>query len=480
MTSEPTPREGLLLAIALALLACLPVVVARLPQMGDYPAHLARFHVMLDAGTSPFLSQYYGFDWKWTGNLGTDLLIYPLARLIGLESAGRLIVGLIPVLTALSLVCVEWTLRKRVGVGALLGLAFTWSPALLLGFLNFQLSFALALFAFALWVRLEGQRWRPAVFLPIGLIVWLCHVSGWGILGVLVFGYEWSRDKSWRAFVAPWPLLAPVLPLLFGGGTKGLFTYGPYPLLFKKAIWIKAMRDQVQWLDVLTPVIAGLAFGIALICRKIDGRLGWAALALCALSWLMPRHIVGGDYADYRLIAAGLTLACLAIDWRAPRWVVYLVPLLFLARLWHTTESWQRHSAEMEQVLGALDQVPQGAKVASAVLVLRQEWAFNPFEHLGGYAVVRRDALTNANFALPKVHMLSLKTRDSAFTDPSQRLLQNRGEPVDLAAFAPARGMDYLWYYGALPPATLPAGAEPVYRTRHSLLLRLAKAQPRR
>ena len=51
-------------AIALALLSCLPVLVARYPQMSDYPAHLARYHVMLDAGRSPDLARFYGFTWQ--------------------------------------------------------------------------------------------------------------------------------------------------------------------------------------------------------------------------------------------------------------------------------------------------------------------------------------------------------------------------------------------------------------------------------
>ena len=46
-------REALLLALALALLSCLPVLMAARPQMTDYPSHLARYYIMLDGGTAP-------------------------------------------------------------------------------------------------------------------------------------------------------------------------------------------------------------------------------------------------------------------------------------------------------------------------------------------------------------------------------------------------------------------------------------------
>ena len=101
LTTEPGPRESLVFGLLLVLLSILPVLVAVYPQMVDYPAHLARFHVMLERDHSPFLQQYYGFKWRWMGNLGADLLVKPLAALFPLELAGRIIAGLIPLLTGL-------------------------------------------------------------------------------------------------------------------------------------------------------------------------------------------------------------------------------------------------------------------------------------------------------------------------------------------------------------------------------------------
>ncbi|MFT4026776.1 MAG: hypothetical protein QM676_08245 [Novosphingobium sp.] len=478
------PREGAVLGLIMALLSALPVMVARLPQMGDYSAHLARYHVMIDAGRSTFLAQYYSFEWKWTGNVGFDVLIGWFAPLFGLEAAGRLLIMAIPVLTGLGILAVEWALRRRIGVGSLLAMTFIWTPSLIMGFVNFGLSMAAALLAFALWVELEGKRWRWAPFLPIGVVVWACHVSGWGILGIMVFGYEWSRHKNWRAFLAPWPLLLPVGPLLFGGGTKGILTYGSNVWTYKQAIWKRAMRDQVYWLDMATPLAAGAAILAALCRRKIDGRLGWAVLILVIATFLVPRRIVGGDYADYRLISTAFLAGSLAIAWRPPRLVLYLAPALFLVRLGVTTDAWYKGSAEMERLLTVLDHVPQGAKIANVVAMERTDWPNNSYDHLGGYAVVRRDALTNVNFAIPTIHMLQVREGGHAFADPTQRLFYQRGKPIDLSQFAPARMADYLWYIGKQEPAALPPGTEVIYRTQNSFLARLAKprhlAIPRR
>jgi hypothetical protein len=477
--ARASPREGLLLGLSLSLLATMPFIVAKTPQMTDYPSHLARYYVMLDQGRSAFLARYYEFHWQLTGNLGVDLLIWPMAKVVGLEAAGRIIGLLIPLLTGLGIVAVEWTLRRRVGVGALLAFAFIWSPALVMGFYNFCLSLALALFAFALWVRMEGRPYRWLLFIPIGLATWLCHASGWGVLGVLVFGYEFHRVESWRkwwrAALATWPLAFPLVPaLLTGGASKGALLYGKKIGVFKLAIWIQAMRDQAFLLDVGSTVFILLTLLVALCFRKIDGRLGWAALILLVLTFAMPRHFGGGDYADYRLIAVALMVGCMAIDWQAPRWLFWAAPILFLVRLDLTCAAWERHSRELTQMLKALDYLPRGARVAGAVVVEARGWPLNPFEHVPSFATLRRDALVNSHFAIPGVHMLSLKEGGPEFIDPSHRIVHWPGQKILLQHFKPAKQADYLWYFGRRGPDTLPPGTKVLYATRYSFLARLA------
>ena len=482
-------RVTLWCAIALALASCLPVLVAQYPQMSDYPAHLARYHVMLDGGQSADLARYYGFTWAWTGNLGVDILIHPFAAIFGLEAGGRIIVGLIAVLTGLGIIAVDVVLRGRVTIASFLAFTMIWGTMLLTGLINFALGQAVALWGFAGWVALREWRWRWAVYLPFGVVVWLCHLSAWGALGVMVLGYEWHHRNNWRAFVACWPLALPFIPLLFGhwlfgAGTSGDFSYGEGVWSFKRWIWLAALRDTDYLLDRRGLDFIWLILGVAALMRRIDARVGWGAALLLIISVLMPRHISGGDYADYRMLTSGLLVACLAIDWNAnqavyrepPVWITCLAPVMYLARLLVTTASWQADSAETGQLLAALDHLPRGCRVASAVVVPAAKWPLDHFEHIGAYAAVRRDCLTNANFAVPHIHMLHLNQPFAV--DPSQRVILGDDQTVDMAHFKPAENADYLWYVGARDPDTMPAGAVVVWRYGHSLLARLAKPGP--
>jgi len=174
------------------------------------------------------------------------------------------------------------------------------------------------------------------------------------------------------------------------------------------------------------------------------------------------------------MITSSLLLFAMAVDWPAPIWADGLAAGVYLGRLAVTTLAWQADSATTARLLAALDHVPRGARLASAVRVPIGEWPLNHFEHIGAYAVLRNHALVNANFAVAHIHMLTL--RDGGYADPSQRLLQWAGAPVDLARFKPAERAGWLWYVGGKPAASLPAGAVVVWRDGDSLLARLDKA----
>jgi hypothetical protein len=364
-------------------------------------------------------------------------------------------------------------------VGPLLALATVWSPALLMGFLNFELALALALFGFALWVKAEGKRWREPLFVPLGALVWLCHQSGWGVLGVMVFGYEFARQPRWRDFwragLATWPLWLPFLPtLLASQQAQGSFDYGPRPWKVKWAFWKGALRDRVRYIDYATTVLLLVLPIAALYLRRLDSRLAWAGLICLLLSLVVPRHLGGGDLADLRLIAVGLMLLALAIDWRPREWVVMWIALGPAAvRLLITSAVWTVHSANVGTMMKAMDYIPRGARVAVAVREEVGLWAQPLYGHLGCYATLHRDALVNNHFAIPGVHMLTLTPQAWKWVDPSHRIFARAGQTVDLKDFRPAKEAEYLWYFGKFQPALLPDGAVVVYRTKHSLLAKL-------
>jgi len=162
------------LCLALVVLATtLPLLYPAVPPLVDLFGHMGRYRVELDLNNSPWLRQYYDYHWAAIGNLGVDLLIIPLGKLLGLEPAVKLIVILIPPLTAAGFLWVAREVHGRIPPTVFFALPFIYGFPFLFGFVNFALSVALAFLAFGLWLRL-GRLGRTVtrewLFVPISLV----------------------------------------------------------------------------------------------------------------------------------------------------------------------------------------------------------------------------------------------------------------------------------------------------------------------
>jgi hypothetical protein len=155
--SGPAPRafwERRDFVLALVLLSCVPLLWPDVPPLLDLPGHMGRYRVQLDLATSPDLQQYFGFDWQVIGNLGVDLLVVPLAKLVGVELATKLIVMSIPPLTVAGMLWVAREVHNRLPPTVAFALPLAFGHPFMFGFVNFALSMALALLAFGFWLRL--------------------------------------------------------------------------------------------------------------------------------------------------------------------------------------------------------------------------------------------------------------------------------------------------------------------------------------
>src|SRR3954465_7724800 len=170
---------------ALALLAALPLLWPTVPPLVDLPGHMGRYKVELDIAHSPVLQHFYSLHRALIGNLGIDLLIIPFGKIFGVELATKLIVLSIPPMTVAGFLWVAREVHGRVPPTALFAIPFAYGHPFIFGFLNFSLSMAFALLAFAFWLRLARlghPLMRAAIFVPLSILIWFTHTFGWGTL----------------------------------------------------------------------------------------------------------------------------------------------------------------------------------------------------------------------------------------------------------------------------------------------------------
>lgn len=498
--------ERPLFVLLLAIAATLPLLGLDVPPIVDLPGHMGRYRVQLDLATSPELQQFYTFEWQLIANLGVDLLVQLLAPIFGLELAVKLIVLPIPALTVIGLLWVAREVHGRIPPTALFALPFAYSFPFIFGFVNFALAMALALLAFALWLRLGrlGRlKLRALLFVPLSMVIWVVHAFGWGTLCVLAFSAEIVRqhDNGRNIFAALFQAgiqclsLAPPIALLLLWRSDAAGFTGDWFNWARKWDWlIMSLRDRWEIFDLVSLAVATSLFFVALFVPRLgySRNLLASTLFLIAVFILLPRILFGSAYADMRLAPYLFAIALLTIRVkegasRKLTTILAVAGLTFaLVRVGANTVSSHLYDRTYTRELAALDHIPVGAAVVSFVgRMCKEPWAMTRLAHLPAMATVRRLAFSNDQWTTAGAQMLDINyPQGGVFVrDPYQFVTENtcRGEAFlsinDALATFPRDGFDYVWLID--PPVhdpRLTAGLTAVWRDGTSVLYRVDRA----
>ena len=474
--------EGRPFVVAMILLAFVPLLYPSVPPLVDLLGHMGRYRVELDLAHSPDLQRYYGFQWHLIGNLGVDLLVIPLAKLVGLELAVKLIVMSIPPMTVAGFLWVAREVHNRLPPTALFALPFALGHPFLFGFINFTLSMAFAFLAFGLWLRLGrlGKTGlRALLFVPISFVLFVTHTFGWGTLGLLAFSAEAVRQHDrgiswWRAAIRAAThaavMAGPLMLMLLwrSGISQGMTS--DWMNLRAKFLWLEmALRDRWQFIDMLSVALplTLLVFAWRRPELTLSRNLAFSALVLLIVFLLLPRIVFGSAYADMRLMPFVIATALLGIrftgatDPRLARILAMVGLGFYVARIALTSASLAMAADNQSTRLAALDHVPRGA--AMVHLVERDcamAWELPRNIHLGAMAIVRRDAYSNDQWVIPGINLLNVRFAEAgAFKgDPSQVVRPlgchpSQGLTLEQSIRSiPPGAFDYLWLIDT-PPA---------------------------
>ena len=492
-------------AAAMIVAAMVPLLWPVIPPLVDLPGHMGRYAVEIAPADSP-LHRWFHFEWAMIGNLGVDLLVIPLAKLFGLELAVKLVAIAIPALTVAGMLLVAREAHGEIPATAALALPLAYGYPFQFGFVNFALSMALALFGFALWLRLgrTGRlKLRALLFVPYGIILWFAHSFGWGVLGLLAFAAELDREhragKSWvysirDAALAVVPLVPPVaLMLLWRSGHVSGMTGDWFNWTIKTYYLRSTLRsdgtlfDRISGEALLFLALAGL-FGLGFRRNRL---LLIAGLILLATYILLPRIALGSAYADMRLAPYMLAVLLLALvpatsNRKFNGFIAAAAVAFFLVRIGAHTQTYLRVDKGYRAQLEALDHLPRGVRVfALTNLQCLSKPYSTRLDHIEAMTMVRREAFSNGQWAMAGAQLLRLDFpgAEGYADDPSQILRPGRCNqpgshryPAVLSAF-PRDRFDYVWLIN-FAPAERPQGdmgLESVWQGPMGALYRIRK-----
>ncbi len=464
--------------LAMGFVTILPLLLVDFPPLVDLYGHLGRYAVQTELDTRPALQPFYTYEWRLIGNLGADILIEVLHPLLGLEPSVRVVVILTQLLGAAGLLAISREVHGRVSPFAVMAIPLLYGYPFNYGFLNYALSMALAMLAFALWLRLhrEGRGFAARVWLGVaGAAIWVAHTYGWAFLGLLT-------GSAMLAEVAPtllkrpvaavgrivgmcWPLLLPIIPMVIWRADATGMAASEWSLDFKWLWVVSTLRTQTWALDVgALAIIAGTVL-LALLCWRafrFDPRIAIAALLCCAVFIALPFRVFGSAFADMRLVPYALALALVTI---APararpvmlRVVTALALAFFAGRMAITGAAYVEQGRKVDDALAALGPVPDGARIAFFVVKsCGARWPMPVLDHAAGAAIARRNAFVNDQWQQPGVNPMTVHypAAEPFVRDPSH-LVQPEACPMigrpklsETLARLPLDAFTHVWIVG--------------------------------
>jgi hypothetical protein len=377
------PRSDRSVAIAVfALLAAasfLPVLLTPIPAMVDYPNHLARMYILSENGT-PDANPYYEVAWALYPNLAMDLLIPPMARLIGVETATRLFLLLSQFLIVGGALLLERVVKGRVHLAGFAALMMLYCLPFSWGFVNFEFGLGVALWCIAVYLMLVERAW-PLRFLVNAVFVaalFTAHFFALGVYGATLGLYElWracDRKVSYREAVWRLVMLAVPVVALFGlmqwtagsigsEGTTWSFEFKP--------VWpFRIMNGYSMTVSAATALalMASLFLAARRGVLKLEPAGIWLAIGFAALYLAIPSSLFGTSFADLRLIPAAFLIvpAFSSLSLPSRRWtmaVLAAATAITLANLAVVYVVWLSYRADYAAIVASFHRIDRGSRV---------------------------------------------------------------------------------------------------------------------
>ncbi len=337
--------------------------------------------VLATGAADPILSRMYVAHWAIIPNLGTDLVLPPLLRMLPVHVAGRVVAAgcmLLPVLGTIAYSRAVFGMVSAWSLGA--GLV-AYNALLLFGFLNFCAATGLALLLAAGWIAWRERRpVRTLALATLGTVaLFFCHLSGLVLFYVLIAGHEFERIQlrrtAWSAalllpsFIAVFGffLVSPLAPVADGAQFVSLAS--------KARQLVFPFANYVLPLDIATACIV-IAFLLVCVvthrCRVLPG--GAMALLLMTLLFVIsPWTFKGTYFLDSRfVIMLGFLLFGAMQPVGLPRLAAWsaaaALVLLFIVRMGVVMFAWQQHSHDLAQLRAVIAGVQPGERVLIATV----------------------------------------------------------------------------------------------------------------
>ncbi len=488
----------------------LPLYWVEYPDIADFLNHLARLHILLHLSESEVLQQYYTLRHLNIGtNLAMEVIVPLFAKGMSLMQALKVFASLAMLLLTSGAAALGRVMSGRTSYLLLGVLLFTQNAMFQMGLLNYLFGLGLAFWLLAAWIYVRNDlnlvRWVAFTFGCI--LVYLCHLSAFGVYAVCVLGYELGRVSVTSPLISKSAFKSLVLPLIqfipavmlhvLASTSSGIYAPAPneYSWFELPVIWLVskiALFAIFPAISVSGYIVGQVVFGFLLVflvyagfregLLKLSVSVQWMAglLVICIL--LLPDAGFGSRLVDIRLLPALALILWSGLQVPEGRTLNQQLLLGLIASVvilisLETGREWAIRDVEYKSVRASLQQIPEGSRVATIQLDKpKSPESISP--HSGAFSVIDRSALLSNMFIWPyQPFWVAYRKPYDTFVKPARL-----DDPVTPAASYEymRQHYDYILIFGGgiVDRMQYAQNAEAVFSSKSLLLIRTDLAQP--
>lgn len=427
------PHSFPALFLALFAVTQLPLYWVEYPDITDFLNHLARLHILLHLSESEALQQYYTLRQLKIGtNLAMEVMVPLLAKGVSLLLALKVFTTLAMLLMTSGAAALGRVINGRTSYLLLGVLFFTQNAMLQMGLLNYLFGLGLAFWLLAAWIFTRNNHWlmRWLVFAFGSVLIYLCHLSAFGVYAVCLLGYEVSTARSREPLFSKSAFMALLLPIsqflpvvmlhLLASNASGIYTPAPtdYSWLQQCFIWFVSklvLLIIAPSISISGYIIGQVVFGFLIVLAmyigfregllKLSVPVKWMSSLLLLCIFLLPDAGFGSRLVDVRLIPAIIMILWTGLQFSDgrelnPKLVLGLIVVPVILISLETGREWSQRDVEYKSVRAIMQQIPEGAMVAS--IMLDKPKATNGISpHSGAFSVIDRSSLLSNMFVWP-------------------------------------------------------------------------------
>ena len=354
-----------------------PMLVVDAPPLLDYLNHLARISILASSGDQ-IISRMYAPHWAIIPNLGLDLMLPPVLRVMPVLTAGKLAVSAVILLPVLGTIAYSGAVHRTSSFWSLGVCLVAYNETVLLGFMNFLAAAGLAMLLAAFWIRWRDTfPIRSTVLCVVGVLgLFFCHLMGVILFLALTLSFE--LESIWRH---PETVLRRVLtwvPMAIGPCV--LYLLSPLQAVSGQTLWLPARDKAVQllapvigynqFLDGLTAAVIGLSLLGFIVCGscRIPPHALIAISVLLILYAASPFIIKGTCFLDTRfVIILGYLMFGAVLPTRLDPRVIKTIALIcicvFAWRMTTIGETWHAYQQDIDDMRATISDVQPGDRV---------------------------------------------------------------------------------------------------------------------